>query len=179
MTVGNGSLRYMEINMEVKLKFLREVEKVYDISVEIDWKDIEAWLKKEVEEGNEYMSYGDPRNTGIYSDNIYLVNYDDLLKSIWESQDDKEDHESNYPEVDWETDGSITFKKFLELEDTEEKRSKYYFDNYLELFISENDSELLFWDNCQNIDGSEEEGGLEVIKDAVTLRTIRREKTNV
>ena len=162
--------------MEVKLKFLREVEKVYDVSVDIDWKDIEAWLKKEVEEGNEYMSYGDPRNTGIYSDNIELVIYDDLLKSIWNGEEDKSDHEAKYPEIDWELDGSITFEKFLELEDTEEKRSKYYFDNYLELFITENDPELLFQDNCQNIDGGEEEGGLEVIKDAITLRAIRKEK---
>ena len=162
--------------MEVKLKFLREVEKVYDVSVDIDWKDIEAWLKKEVEEGNEYMSYGDPRNTWIYSDNIELVIYDDLLKSIWNGEEDKTDHEAKYPEIDWELDGSITFEKFLELEDTEEKRSKYYFDNYLELFITENDPELLFQDNCQNIDGGEEEGGLEVIKDAITLRAIRKEK---
>lgn len=164
--------------MEVKLKFLREVEKVYVVSVDIDWKDIEAWIKKEVEEGNEYMSYGDPRNTGIYSDNIELVIYDDLLKNIWDGEEDKSDHEVKYPEVDWELDGSITFEKFLELEDTEEKRSKYYFDNYLELFITENDPELLFQDNCQNIDGSEEEGGLEVVKDDITLKTIRREKTD-
>ena len=153
--------------MEVKLKFLREVEKVYDVSVDIDWKDIEAWMKKEPD----WMS-------GYYSKNIELVIYDDLLKSIWDGEEDKSDHEAKYPEIDWELDGSITFEKFLELEDTEEKRSKYYFDNYLELFISENDSELLFWDNCQNIDGSEEEGGLEVIKDAITLRAIRKEKAN-
>lgn len=164
--------------MEVKLKFLREVEKVYDVSVDIDWKDIEAWLKKEVEEGNEYMSYGDPRNTGIYSDNIELVIYDDLLKSIWNGEEDKSDHEAKYPEIDWELDGSITFEKFLELEDTEEKRSKYYYDTYLELFITENDPELLFQDNCQNIDGGEEEGGLEVVKDDIKLKTIRREKND-
>ena len=160
--------------MEVKLKFLREVEKVYDVSVDIDWKDIEAWVK--IFDKYTITSFGDRNNTGIYSDDIELVIYDDLLKSIWDGEEDKSDHEVKYPEVDWELDGSITFEKFLELEDTEEKRSKYYFDNFLEQFISENDPELLFHDNCQNIDGGEEEGGLEVIKDAITLKTIRKEK---
>ena len=150
--------------MEVKLKFLREVEKVYDVSVDIDWKDIEAWVKA--------------RWTIKHGGTIAreLITYDDLLKNIWDGEEDKSDHEAKYPEVDWELDGSITFEKFLELEDTEEERGKYYFDNFLEQFISENDPELLFHDNCQNIDGGEEEGGLEVIKDAITLRAIRKEK---
>ena len=152
--------------MEVKLKFLREVEKVYDVSVDIDWKDIELWVKA--------------RWTIKHGGTIAreLITYDDLLKNIWDGEEDKSNHEVKYPEIDWELDGSITFEKFLELEDTEEKRSKYYYDNYLELFITENDPELLFQDNCHNIDGGEEEGGLEVIKDAITLKTIRKEKAN-
>ena len=162
--------------MEVKLKFLREVEKVYDVSVDIDWKDIEVWVK--LFDKYTITSFGDRNNTGIYSDDIELVIYDDLLKSIWNGEEDKSEHEVKYPEIDWELDGSITFEKFLELEDTEEKRSKYYFDTYLELFITENDPELLFHDNCQNIDGSEEEGGLKVVKDDITLKTIRREKND-
>jgi len=152
--------------MEVKLKFLREVEKIYDVSVDIDWKDIEAWVKA--------------RWTIKHGGTIAreLITYDDLLKNIWDGEEDKSEHEAKYPEIDWELDGSITFEKFLELEDTEEERGKYYFDNFLEQFISEDDPELLFQDNCQNIDGGEEEGGLEVIKDAITLRAIRKEKAN-